>query len=316
MTSDFCSPFLAAIWNQEFILNKNFSQKVKLADITQVYQKEDSIKVKHFRPFSVLPTLSKIFKLMQKRISKYINPFLAHFLCGYRKGYSTEAVLVWLDKNDFAGAILMDFSKAFDTINYHLLIAKLQAYGFGKIDLVYSYLKNRKQRLKVNATFTTWIDLISGVPQGSVLGLLLFNIYLNDLFFFLQDINICNLADETTPFVCDETLESVLDELEGNSELVKLNTDKYEHSWAKIGDDKIWEISEVELLGVTIDNQLKFDSHISTICFKGNQKRSALSRLMGLLTFDRKLLESINYMNEPSDLYMMITKSCSRTFSQ
>ena len=77
-------------------------------------------------------------------------------------------------------------------------------------------MKNRKQRVKLSATFSTWTDLISGVPQGSVLGLLLFNIYLNELFFFLQDINICNFADDTTPFICDETLERVLDKLEGN----------------------------------------------------------------------------------------------------
>ena len=109
----------------------------------------------------------------------------------------------------------MDLSKTFDTIKFDLLIAKLHAYGFGKnaLDLVYSYLKNRKQRVKINTTFSTWTDLISGVPQEPVLGSLLFNIYLNDLFFFLQGINFCNFADDTTPFVCDGTLESVLDKL-------------------------------------------------------------------------------------------------------
>ena len=89
--------------------------------------------------------------------------------------------------------------------------------------------------MKLNATFSTWTDLISVAPQGSVRGALLFNIYLNDIFFFLQDTIICNFSDDTTPFVCDETLESVLDKLEGNSKLaifyfennyMKLNTDK------------------------------------------------------------------------------------------
>ena len=115
----------------------------------------------------------------------------------------------------------MDVSKAFDTITYDLLIAKLHAYGFGKkaLDLVCSYSKYRKQRVKINTTFSAWTDTITGVPQGSALSPLPFNIYLNVLFFFLQGINICNFADDTTPFVCNETLKSVLDKLEGNSEL-------------------------------------------------------------------------------------------------
>ena len=110
---------------------------------------------------------------MLKQISEYINQFLSPFLCSYRKGFITQTDLVWLiekwkhhlNKKGFAGAILVDLSKTFDATNYDLLIAKLHAYSFGKnaLDLVYSYLKNRKQRVKINTTVSTWTDLISGV---------------------------------------------------------------------------------------------------------------------------------------------------------
>ena len=114
------------------------------------------------------------------------------------------------------------------------------------------------------------------------------------------------VTDDTTCFACDETLEIALDNLEGNSKLaifcfennyMKLNPDKClllvfgtkcEHSWSQIGDDKIWKSNEVKLLGVTINNKRKFNSHIANIFFKANQKLSVLSRRAGLLAFDRK----------------------------
>ena len=96
----------------------------------------------------------------------------------------------------------MDLSKAFETINHQSLLAKLHPYGFSKQALVIicSYLSNRKQRIRINNGFSSWKDLILGVPEGSVLGLLLFNVYLNDLFFFLRDVGICNFADDTTTY--------------------------------------------------------------------------------------------------------------------
>ena len=196
----------------------------------------------------------------------------------------------------------------FETINYDILIVKLHAYGFGKnvLDLVNRYLKIRKKRVKINTTFSTWTAPISGVPRRSVLGLLFFNIYLNDLIYF---------GDDTTPFACDETLESVLDKLEGNSKnaifwfennYIKPKTDKchllvfvakYKHSCTKIGNEKIWGSNEVKLVGVKVDEKFKYGSHIANICFKANQKLSVLSRSVSLLTFDKKRILVKHFFN-------------------
>ena len=116
-----------------------------------------------------------------------------------------------VDIKGYADVIHMGLSKAFDTINHELLLAKVHVYGFSIYSLLIlsSYLSNRKETIKINNSFSSWTDLIQDVPQGSVLGPLLFNIYLNDSFFTLRNIDVCNFADDATPYVCDGSIEKV-----------------------------------------------------------------------------------------------------------
>ena len=320
--AEVCTPVLTNIINTNMIRDLTFSDKLKEGDITPIFKKDrikkkDSTNVENYRPVSVLPSTSKIFeRLLQTQISEYIAGKLSPYLCGYRKGYSAQHALIaliehWrtaLDSKGYAGAVLMDLSKAFDCINHDLLIAKLHAYGFSleSLKLVKSYLSNRKQRVKINNTFSSWSNLLMGVPQGSVLGPLLFNIYLNDLFWVNEFTDVCNLADDTTFYSSDVELKTLIRNLEHDSLLaiewfeanyMKLNTDKchlilagnkHEQIFAKIGNDFIWESREERLLGVTIDNKLKFATHIKGLVKMAHQKLSALIRYTGILNFKKR----------------------------
>ena len=140
-------------------------------------------------PVSILSNISKIYqRLLFKQISEYFEPILSKFQCGFRKGYNAQHCLLtmlekWktvVDKKGNFGVLLTDLPKAFDCFPHNLLLAKLNAYGFSlpALRLVQSYLSNRKQRTKINSEFSSWEEILFRVPQGSILGPFLFNIFL------------------------------------------------------------------------------------------------------------------------------------------
>ena len=216
---EICGKVLLEIINKS-IISSDFEEAMKLADITPVNKNDDVTDKSNYRPISGLPSCSKLFeKIIQGQITTYIENFLSPFLCGYRKGYNVQHALIaliekWrisLDKGGYGGAILMDLSKAFDTLNHDLLIAKLSAYGFDKtsLKLIKSYLTNRWQRTKINNSYSSWTEIIHGVPQGSILGPLLFNIYLNGLLFLNLETSLCNYADDNTLYACDISFKNL-----------------------------------------------------------------------------------------------------------
>ena len=191
-----------------------------------------------------------------------------------------------VDNKKVFGALLTDLSKAFDCISHDLLIANLHTYGlsFPALKLMQDYLQNRKQRTKIGTTYSNWQDIPDYVTQGSILGPILFNIFLCDLFLDQGNNYFNNYADDTTRYVVGDNTIDVLSSLTkitqelftwfANNQM-KTNHDKYhvllsshEDANIQIANITIKSSTSKKLLEVTIDNKLKFDKHVENIFVK------------------------------------------------
>ena len=149
----------------------------------------------------------------------YVTNLLPDYVTGFRKSHATQHCLVkmlenWksaFDKSEFVCALFMDLSKAFDTINHDLLLAKLKAYGFSKdaLILMCSYLKNRKHKVVINNSASTTHTVIAGVPQGSIDGPVLFNLFINDLVSFIEYTTLGNYTDHNNLSITGTNIENI-----------------------------------------------------------------------------------------------------------
>ena len=161
---------------------------------------------------------------MQEQLDEYFSDLLSKYQCGFRQGYGTQNCLLAMieklrkirDKKVIFAAVLTDLSKAFDCIPHNLLIAKLSAYGFDRKSLMFisAYLKSRKQRTRIGSAFRDYLNVLFGVPQGSILSPILFIIFLSALFYIYNDLDYANDADDTTPYVCRQNYAEAIEFLE------------------------------------------------------------------------------------------------------
>ena len=254
--------------------------------------------------------------------------------CGFNLAVMIEKLRKIRDEKRVFAAVLTDLSKAFDCIPRQLLIAKLIGYGFDmkSIAFISAYLKNRKQKTKIESTFSECLNISFGVPQGSIMGSPLFLIFIADLFHLNYDLDFPSYADATTLYICGQDFSSIINVLEpnvntlfncfqqngliANSGKSHFLTSAYEKRYLKIHDSIITSSFSEDLLGILIDSELTFDDHITRLCSKANQKLSALARVSKYVTLQNWHLLMSSYVNSQFNYCPLVWMIHNRTSSK
>ncbi|CAH0559663.1 unnamed protein product [Brassicogethes aeneus] len=336
----FCCPFIIPVLTHIInycIETSSFPKGWKLSYITPIPKVRCPTELKDLRPISILPTMSKILeKLIYQQIRNHLDTFniLPPIQSGFRSRYScttallkvTDDILQDLDSNNMAALILLDYSKAFDLINHKLLLAILKFIGFGYTSVIFlkMYLSDRQQCVRIKNNISTPVEIKCGVPQGSILGPLLFAIYTSQLVKCIKNCNFHLYADDTQlyfPFKCED-----LCEITGiiNKDLENLSLESSAHSlqinpqkskvivFSKRGNvpsisltingQKIEQVNKAKNLGVIFDSNLRFSEHVSNCVKKAfynlkniYSQRHLLNTNIKKLVCDSMVLSHFNY---------------------
>ena len=284
---------------------------LKLAHAIPIFKKGSRLLVSNYRPISLLSNLNKILeKIMHKRMYAFLEKYeiLYTLQFGFRSKYSTshalihmtEAIRSALDSGYVTCGIFVDFQKAFDTVNHNILLKKLETYGFRGVinDWFRSYLTDRKQKVVINGFESSCKTMYHGVPQGSVLGPILFLIYINDLhkcikycttYHFADDTNLLNISKDYKSLQnkVNKDLKSLHKWLTANK--ISLNDGKTELIYfrksgpaptlnIKLHGQRLVPCTSVKYLGVYLDEFLNGEAHCHELVKKLNRGNGMLAK--------------------------------------
>ncbi len=298
------------------IASKTVPNKWKSATVTPLYKENDRNDLANYRPISILPAVSKILgRVVHRQVYSYLssNKLLSDAQFGFRKGYSTSTCVLKLintifhnmEMGNLTGVLFLDLKKAFDTVNHEILLHKLCKYGMSPnvVDWFRNYLTGHIQNTKVNNTLSDNAIVQCGVPQGSILGPLLFILYINDLLGeVINDCSISLYADDTALYYSNSSyvdlkvairddIGSVSEWLRCNKLILNTKKTKFMIFGSKnklrevhdapiyINGDLIERVDCFEYLGVYLDETLSFDQHINYIYNKACSKLGAIHKL-------------------------------------